>query len=122
MLIMYKKRNDPKTCSCGKIAYTIEHGQPQCFGMWITWGCYYTEKMVNYDRKFYFQEKKHRENYNAMPLENKDRKKMIKHIEEMQEREYSFISRIPHDELVKWHDEKLKTEVRNLESVRSTNV
>lgn len=119
---MYKKSKEPKTCGCGKIAYTVEHGQAKCFGSWITWGCHYTEEMVNYDRKFYFQEKKHREGYNAMPLDSKDRKKMIKHIEELEEQCWSFVSRTPHDELVKWHDEKLKTEVRNLESVRATAV
>ena len=77
---MNELKNDTKCIVCGGNAYTIEHGQPYCFGYWITWGCDYNMSMVNYDRKFYFQKKKHRDNYNAMPLENKERKKMIKYI------------------------------------------
>ena len=115
---MNELKHDTKCVVCGGNAYIIEHGQPYCFGYWITWGCYYTMSMVNYDRKFYFQKKKHRDNYNAMPLETKERKKMIKYIEDLQKQCWIEISRTPHEELLKWHDEKLKTEVRMLEQVR----
>ena len=107
------------TChGCDKPAYTVEHGQPKCFGDWVTWGCYYTKEMIEYDRKYCFQtEGKNREDYVALPLDNKERKKVIRHIEEMQEKQFLEISRIPHEELLRWHDEKLKTEVRLLEAM-----
>ena len=38
-------------------------------------------------------------------------------IEELEEEHWLAISRTPHEELLKWHDEKLKTEVRILEAV-----
>jgi hypothetical protein len=73
--------------------------------------------MIEYDRKYCFQTQgKHREDYVALPLETKDKKKVIKHIEELQESLYLKISWIPHEELLKWHDEKLKTQVRMLEA------
>ena len=111
------------TCAgCGNPAYTVEYGgQPVCYGMWTTWGCYYTKEMIEYDRKYYFQtEGKNRMEYNAMPLDTKERKKTVKHIEELQKSEYQEISWIPHEELLKWHDEKLKTQVRILEQVKGT--
>ena len=56
-----------------------------------------------------------------MPLEHKERKKMIKYIEELEKQVWIEVSYTPHEELVRWHDEKLKTEVRMLEQVRSSN-
>ena len=42
---------------------------------------------------------------------------MIKYIEDLQKYCWIEVSRTPHEELLKWHDEKLKTEVRILEAV-----
>jgi len=107
---------------CGKKPYALDHGKPFCYGYWITWGCHYTKEMVDYDRKYYFQtEGKNREDYNAMPLDSKERKKTIKHIEELQKVCWQEISRFSHEELLTWHDEKLKTEVRMLEQVKGNN-
>ena len=106
-------------CGCDKPAYTIEYGteRPVCYGMWTTWGCYYTKSMIEYDRKYCFQkEGKNREDYIALPLDTKERKKIIKHIDEMQQKLYLKLSWIPLEELARWHDEKLKTEVRMLEA------
>ena len=105
--------------SCGEPAYTVEWGtnKPVCFGMWTTWGCHYTKSMIEYDRKYCFQTQgKNREDYVALPLDSKERKKIIRHIEELQEQQFLKLSWIPHEELLKWHDEKLKTEVRMLEA------
>jgi hypothetical protein len=105
---------------CDKPAYTVEYGtdKPVCYGLWTTWGCYYTKEMIEYDRKYCFQtEGKSRDDYVALPLDSKDRKKIIKRIEELEEEHWLAISRTPHEELLKWHDEKLKTEVRILEAV-----
>ena len=114
------KTKKPLTCvGCGNSAYTINYGtsQPVCYGMWVTWGCYYTKEMIDYDRKYCFQTQgKNREDYVAIPLETKERKKTIRHIEELQEESFLEISWTPHEELLKWHDEKLKTEVRMLEA------
>ena len=113
-------KKDDVCVVCGKKAYVLEHGTPYCYGYWATWGCYYSKEMIDYDRKYYFQtEGKNREKYNAMPLENKERKKMIKYIEDLQRKCYLEISCIPHEELLTWHDEKLKSEVRILENVRA---
>jgi len=114
-----KLKKDTKCVICGNNAYIIEYGQPHCYGYWTTWGCYYTKEMIDYDRKYYFQTGgKNREDYNAMPLDIKDRKKTIKHIEEMEREEYQETCRTTHEELLSWHDEKLKTQVRLLEQVR----
>ena len=105
---------------CGNPAYTVEYGsrQPVCYGMWTTWGCHYTKSMIEYDRKYCFQtEGKNRDDYVALPLDSKDRKKIIKRVEELEKEHWLAISRTPHEELLKWHDEKLKTEVRILEAV-----
>ena len=119
----YKPKRKNQTCTfCDKEVYEVEHGQPKCFGNWITWGCYYTKEMIDYDRKYCSQKSgKYREDYNAMPLENKERKKMIKYIEELEEEIWSPVCKTPHEDFVRWHDEKLKTEVRMLEQVRTSN-
>tara|TARA_R100001530_G_scaffold111297_1_gene78445 strand:+ start:238 stop:579 length:342 start_codon:yes stop_codon:yes gene_type:complete len=110
-----------KCAFCKKKAYKIEHGQPQCFGSWITWGCHYTEEMVEHDRKhYYITDEKYRKMYQAMPLDHKERKKIIKRIEEL-EQVWNPISRTSHEELLTWHDEKLKTEVRMLEQMRGAD-
>ena len=46
---------------------------------------------------------------------------MIKYIEELEEQLWMPVSRTPHEELLRWHDEKLKTEIRMLEQVRGSN-
>ena len=119
----YKPKKENQTCAfCDKEVYEVEHGQPKCFGSWITCGCYYTQKMVEYDRRHYYtNDGKYRQGYQAMPLEHKERKKMIKYIEELEKQVWIEVSHTPHEELVRWHDEKLKTEVRMLEQVRSSN-
>ena len=116
-----KKKNQICAC-CDKEVYEVEHGQPKCFGNWITWGCYYTQEMVEHDRRhYYITDEKYRQGYQAMPLEHKERKKMIRYIEELEEQIWSPVCKTPHEELVRWHDEKLKTEVRMLEQVRGSN-
>ena len=119
----YKPKRKNQTCTfCDKEVYDYDHGQPKCFGNWITWGCYYTQKMVEHDRRhFYPTNEKHRQNYQAMPLDYKEKKKMIKYIEELEDQLWNPISKTPHEELVRWHDEKLKTEVRMLEQVRGSD-
>ena len=93
-----KLKKDTKCACCGNDAYILEHGQPQCYGLWVTWGCHYTKEMIDYDRKFYFQTKgKHRVDYNAMPLDSKERKKTVKYIEELQSACYQEISCTSHE-------------------------
>jgi len=117
-----KLKKDNVCANCGKKAYVLEHNKLYCYGYWATWGCYYTKEMIDYDRKYYFQtEGKNREDYNAMPLENKERKKIIKYVEELEKKCWIETSRTPHEELLVWHDEKLKTEVRMLEVVKGDN-
>jgi len=121
---MYKPEKKKQLCTggCGSQAYEIENGVPKCFGLWMTWGCHYTKNMTEYDRKHYYPDvHKYRQNYQAMPLDYKERKKMIKYIEELEEQLWMPISRTPHEELLRWHDEKLKTEIRMLEQVRGSN-
>ena len=55
-----------------------------------------------------------------MPLDHKEKKKTIKYIEELQ-MVWNPVCRTSHKELLSWHDEKLKTEVRMLEQMRGTD-
>ena len=117
---MYKPKKQNLICAnCEKEAYTVENGKPKCFGLWMTWGCHYALGAVEYDRRhFYPTDNKNRAGYQAVPLDYKEKKKLIKRIEELEEDLWMPISRTPHKELLRWHDEKLKTELRILEQAK----
>ena len=107
--------------TCKKAAYAIECSQPVCYGWWTRWGCYYAMYMIESDRKYYKQPCRYRTQYYSKPLTKKERKKIIKTVYDMQVRAWMPMSRNSMEELEKWHDDKLKTEVRILDLVLSEN-
>ena len=106
---------------CGKRAYIIETLQPVCYGWWTRWGCYYTEEIIESDRKYYRIPCRNRDRYYAKPLTKKERRKLIKTVSEMGEKAWSPISRTSMEELETWHDDKLRIELRMLDGVLSVN-
>ena len=104
---------------CGGNAYTMEHGQPICYGYWSTWGCHYKKYMIDEERKWFKLPCRHRNTYDARPLTKKERKKTIKQVVSLEHEVWARLSWTPLDELEKWHDDKLRREVRSLEFVRA---
>ena len=111
--------NETCVVGCGNIAYTMEHGQPHCYGHWATWGCHYSKSMIDHDRKWFKMPCRNRNTYDARPLTKKERKKTIKQIVSLEHEVWARMSWTPLDELEKWHDDKLRREVRSLEYVRA---
>ena len=105
---------------CGHQAYEMHTpGQPICYGLWATWGCHYKKYMIDEDRKWFKLPCRHRNTYDARPLTKKERKKTIKQVVSLEHEVWARLSWTPLDELEKWHDDKLRREVRSLEFVRA---
>ena len=115
-----KKLKPTDVCvSCGKKAYTLQaNSQPICYGLWATWGCHYTKDMIDFDRKFWHNPMRNRNTYISRVLNKKERKKMVKQIAELEREVWAEMSWTPIEEIEKYHDDKLRTEVRMLERVR----
>jgi len=116
-----RKMKGDEQCSCGRHAHTLEHGTPVCYGLWARWGCHYTAYDIEQDRKWYKTPCRNRNTYVSKILNKKERKKIIKTVAELEREVWAEMSWTPLDELEKWHDDKLRTEVRMLEQVRSEN-
>jgi len=117
-----RKMKPDELCSmCGSNAYIVEHGQPKCYGNWTTWGCHYSMKSIMDDRKWYKMPCRTRNTYVSKILNKKERKKIIKTVAGLEREVWAEMSWTPLEELEKWHDDKLRTEVRMLEQVRSVN-
>jgi hypothetical protein len=116
-----KMKPDELCSTCGSDAYILEHGQPHCYGLWSTWGCHYSKDGIETDRKWYKIPCRKRNTYVSKILNKKERKKIIKTVAGLEREVWAEISWTPLEELEKWHDDKLRTEVRMLELVRSTN-
>ena len=117
-----RKMKPDEVCSmCGNTAYIIEHGQPHCYGLWSTWGCHYTKEMIDNDREYCNEPERNRNTYVSKILNKKERRKIVKTIAGLEREVWAEMSWTPLEELEKWHDDKLRMEVRMLEYVRSTN-
>ena len=116
-----KMKPDELCGACGNTAYILEHGQPRCYGSWTTWGCHYSAHAIESDRKWYKMPCRNRNTYVSKVLNKKERKKMIKTVAGLEREVWAEMSWTPIEELEKWHDDKLRTEVRMLEQVRSVN-
>ena len=105
---------------CGGDAYAMETpGQPVCYGYWATWGCHYRKCVIDEDRRWFRMPCRHRNTYDARPLTKKEKKKTIKEIASLEHEVWSRMSWTPLNELEKWHDDKLRREIRTLEHVRA---
>jgi len=116
-----KMKPDEQCSMCGGHAYTIEHGQPVCYGLWTRWGCHYSAYDIEQDRKWSKTSCRKRNTYVSKILNKKERKKLIKTIAGLEREVWARLSWTPLEELEKWHDDKLRTEVRMLEQVRAVN-
>ena len=116
-----KMKPDELCSTCGSRAYIIEHGQPQCYGSWTTWGCHYSEDEIETDRKWWKIPCRKRSTYVSKNLSKKERRKIVKTVAGLEREVWAEMSLTPLKDLEKWHDDKLRTEVRMLEYVRSTS-
>ena len=108
-----------KCRNCGKKANKIYDGVYVCYGFWSTWGCFYTEHQVEPDRKWFKQPFKYRASYVSVILTTKERKKIIRSIESLQPKIWIDRSCTTHKELLSWHDDRLRQELRLLEGMRN---
>ena len=76
-------------------------------------------KSIESDRKWYKMPCRTRNTYVSKILNKKERKKMVKTVAGLEREVWAEMSWTPLEELEKWHDDKLRTEVRMLEQVRS---
>ena len=119
--LLPKKRaiGNGKCVNCGKKAYSEYAGRCVCYGYWATWGCYYTEHMIEHVRKWNRQHFKYRRSYISTILSPKERKKIIRSIESIEPHIWIDRSCTTHKELITWHDDRLRTELRVLEGMRN---
>jgi hypothetical protein len=110
-----------KCVNCGKKTNKDYDGVSVCYGYWSTWGCYYTEQMIEHDRKWNRQPFKYRGSYIATILTPKERKKLIRSIESIQQKIWVDRSCTTHKELLSYHDDRLRHELRNLEALRNVS-
>jgi len=117
-----RKMKPDEVCStCGNKAYILEAGKPICYGSWATWGCYYSEDDIETDRQWWRNPDRNRNTYVSKILNKKERRKIVKTIAGLEREVWAELSWTPLEDLEKWHDDKLRTEVRMLEYVRAVN-
>ena len=123
--VKHRKINPSDMChyGCGKRAYVMQTPEvPVCYGTWSTWGCHYTKEMIESDRKWCRMPCRNRNTYVSKILNKKERRKIIKTVALLEREVWGEVSWTPLEELERWHDDKLRTEVRSLEIVRAEDV